>query len=370
MNININEKTKNDKEGVKKDEGVKNDPPGFKPKVLILGAGGIKGFFELGALFYLEQIKHIKNVNTFIGISIGAVISLLMVCGCEIKEIITHAVDTEIFQDFKNIDMITILNNTGITSNEKIKKKISQIVHSKFGFVPTLSQLYQMTGKTLISVTNNLTLRKAEYFSYLTEPNMSCVDSVMYSINIPGVFHKLCYRDNIYVDGALIDPYPLAIVDDGKTDILGIYIEEVEGVNLKTSSLSYLSQALLSPIRELREKSIASASKRCKHIKLKSSVLDTTGFTISAEEKGRMLANGHNEALLYMETLNSDMKAEETLVRASALSKVSQTKSIEINSAIHQAHIKDSQLNGKIVVDVVINSDDKTKKDEKSSSIH
>ena len=51
----------------------------WPPEVIVIGPGGCKGFLELGALLYLEKEGYLRSVKTYAGVSVGAVISLLIV---------------------------------------------------------------------------------------------------------------------------------------------------------------------------------------------------------------------------------------------------------------------------------------------------
>jgi len=53
----------------------------WKPDIVILGPGGIKGFLELGVLYALQNNNLLENVHTYVGVSVGSIISLLLVCG-------------------------------------------------------------------------------------------------------------------------------------------------------------------------------------------------------------------------------------------------------------------------------------------------
>jgi len=50
----------------------------WKPEVLCLGAGGIKGLDELGAIWWFWLNGNLSNVHTYIGSSIGGIIGALM----------------------------------------------------------------------------------------------------------------------------------------------------------------------------------------------------------------------------------------------------------------------------------------------------
>jgi len=201
------------------------DSKTWKPEVLVLGPGGMKGFLELGTLYFLEEKNFFSEVTTFVGVSVGAIISLMMVCGYKVIEIIAESADTNIFNDLSSVSLRDTQDKLGLVSSAPIKRKLVKMVLKKFGYIPNLKQLYEITGLKLVCVTANLDKETAEYMSYETEPHLPVVDAVMYSMNIPIIFYKLKYMGCVYVDGALANPYPVDIFDDGKTAILGLYIE-------------------------------------------------------------------------------------------------------------------------------------------------
>src|SRR6056297_432346 len=104
----------------------------INPEVLVLGPGGVKGFLQLGALYRLEQDKMLDNIQIYCGVSVGAIISLMMVCGYTISEIIMDAVDMDLFEDFSNISISKIPKKIGIMSNKAIKKKLEEKIIQKF----------------------------------------------------------------------------------------------------------------------------------------------------------------------------------------------------------------------------------------------
>ena len=75
----------------------------WKPDVLVLGPGAIKGFYMLGGLSKLEHNGYLSNVKVWVGVSIGSVISLLLICGYSIKEIIEIAINTDILSEMNDV---------------------------------------------------------------------------------------------------------------------------------------------------------------------------------------------------------------------------------------------------------------------------
>jgi len=280
----------------------------WKPEILVLGPGGIKGFLELGALVGLEKEGLLSDVTTYVGVSVGAIISLLLVVGYTVTEIIVEAADANIFEDFSSVSWKDIKENFGLVSSAPIKRKLTKRVMEKFGYVPTLEQLYHSTGVELVCVTANLDKEITEYMSYRTEPGMSSVDAVMYSMNIPIIFYKLKYKGCVYVDGALGNPYPVDEYDDGSVNILGVYIESTcrtEREPSDSTTTMYVHKIIQFTMSQLRDKIIKTCSERCKHLCLKSNIVDSTGLTIDAHLKADMILDGYTYAQKFIENLYS-----------------------------------------------------------------
>ena len=108
-----------------------------------------------------------------------------------------------------DFDFNGILEHRGLISNEPVRKRLTELVVDKFGSLPNLYQLYMQTGKALTTVTLNATDKISVYMNPFTHGDVSCVDAVLYSMNIPFLFYQLIYQGKIYVDGAFANPYPV-----------------------------------------------------------------------------------------------------------------------------------------------------------------
>lgn len=286
------------------------------PELIVLGPGGIKGFLELGALLVLEKQGWLDNVHTYVGVSVGAIISLLLICGYKVSAIIADAADTNIFHDLSTVRFSDIKGNVGLVSNEPIKKKIRDQIINVYDHVPTLRQLYLYTGIKLVAVSHNLDKEQVEYLSHETEPDMSCLDAVMLSMNIPLLFYKLKYKGCVYIDGAFGNPYPVDHYDDGKTDILGIYIRSTrpqEEEPSDSSTTMYIHKTIQSTMSELRRRIIEMTSERCRHIELKSPTVDSTGISVDADLKADTILTGYKVASEFIEAYQtSSSKVKKT----------------------------------------------------------
>ena len=290
----------------------------WKPRVLVIGPGGIKGLKTLGFLSPLEDAGVLDSIDTFCGVSVGAIISLLIVAGYQIREIVGEATCLDIFSEMDGFNLKRVLDNNGLLSNEPIRKKLTGLIINKFGIVPTLHGLYMQTGKALITVSLNATDDECTYMTPFSHPTMSCVDAVMFSMNVPFVFYQIIHRGKTFVDGALANPYPVDFFDDGNTNILGIYMKSVDGREKITHYNSLISQIerpndknltfatyaykVIHALMEHRRIDIlARSSDRCRHVCLQTKVFDILGYSVTLEEKATMLVEGFNEGVEFLD---------------------------------------------------------------------
>lgn len=266
--------------------------------VLVLGPGGIKGFLELGALYYLEETDRLREIHTLVGVSVGAIICLLLNIGLTVKEILHIAIEESDFINIEELDILYIMTNfrkhSGLFSNQKIREVLSNIINDKLSFVPTLRELYEITNKELVTVTYNLSKESVIYMSYKNYPDTNCIDAILISINIPIVFHMLKMNEDVYIDGAFGDPYPILLKDNGRNRVLGIYIESKTGN--KDNILIYIHDAIHCLFTNLTKRNASESSVRCKHLGLKCDVIYAIGTHVSITDKARMFLYGYSEA--------------------------------------------------------------------------
>lgn len=278
----------------------------WKPRVIVIGPGGVKGLMILGFLSPIEQSGLLHKVDTYCGVSIGAIISLLMIVGYKIREIIGVASKIDIFKDVSLLDVNAMINNKGLMSNEPARLKLIELVLNKLGNIPTLYELYMQTGKSLITTTLNATDEITEYMGPFTHGKTSCIDAVMYSMNIPFIYYQLIDgRGKTYVDGALANPYPIDYFDNNHENILGIYIKTIYNDNydgLTTSSYAY--KLLESTINQRRASIINKSSSKCLHGVLETLHKDIMGINLSIKDKAEMLTDGYNAGKLFLDQLS------------------------------------------------------------------
>ncbi len=194
---------------------------------LIFEGGGVKGIAYVGALRKLEEKGILGNIKRVGGASAGAIIAVL--CGLnyslkEIEEILNTL-------DFKNFlddswgairDSKRLIKEFGWYKGDCFRNWIGQIIKDKVGnSEATFEYVQSIAGsngyKEMYFVGTNLSTRYSEVFSAYHTPRTCIADAVRISMSIPLFFTvKRGLRDDAYVDGGLLDNYPIKLFDREK----------------------------------------------------------------------------------------------------------------------------------------------------------
>ncbi len=279
----------------------------WQPKVLILGPGGVKGFLQLGSLLLLEQTRVLDDIETVIGVSIGSVIGLLYVIGYKISEIIELSISTSLSSIFSTLAIANIGTSIGLISHQGIREKLTFVVQKKLGHIPTLSQLYFATGINFQAVTTDLTDDKCVYVSHETFPDLSCIEAIIMSINIPLLFEKYELNQHLYVDGGISNPLPIEKYFNDPTQLL-VILSKSDVRDPKKNFVSYLfkivdlmhseiSRHILHQYQSLNQQN-------CKFILLTTNIFDTVGLTVDLSQKAKMILYGYDQALKFYSNLH------------------------------------------------------------------
>jgi len=243
---------------------------------LTLSGGGSKGIIMLGILHYCVENKRINlnEINFFSGTSVGAVISLLLVCGYSPIEIYQKLSTMENFfvensnyaaanSSFKNKtdhlgsykknDMNSKM--TGIMQSDGLQNIIASLVTKKLGVTktPTFLELFHRTGKGLYMSGTNTTTKSEEIFSHITHPNLDCVEGAVMSSLIPIMFKAKEYENNIIADGGIVNNLPWDYISDSSNKILAILLGTASIQFPEDSALGYLYNLIMTPVTRLTQ---------------------------------------------------------------------------------------------------------------------
>jgi predicted acylesterase/phospholipase RssA len=179
-----------------------------------LSSGATLGFYQLGALHAAESRGLLSSLRVYGGSSVGSIIALLLALGWSAVDIFAYCCGHDVGDVIKlYVDIQCIIDKWGLLDTKQLQSYIEAMILRKCDKVPTFLELYQQTKKVFVCTAYKLHSDQPKTcFSYFTHPNMSVLDAVMLSSNIPLIFAAKQYEDDYYVDGGVFCVNPAKYV--------------------------------------------------------------------------------------------------------------------------------------------------------------
>lgn len=190
-------------------------------KNLVISGGGIRIMTIIGAIKYLEEKNILCNIEKFYGTSAGSILCLLIILGFNNSEIIRFIENFNLNKIFK-IDTDNFFTNYSICNNNKFEKLIKLFINFKITTNNlenldidrnyeniTMLELFNKTNKHLIVTTASIKQKKAVYIDHLLFPELPVWKAILMSCSIPFIFQPVSWENDLYIDGGLIDNFPL-----------------------------------------------------------------------------------------------------------------------------------------------------------------
>lgn len=278
---------------------------------LVISGGGVKGIVFIGAFKYLEELKSVRNdikvdIKRIYAVSVGSIIGLLYAIGYTWEEM-----EREIFKvdtkSLQNIRLKTFIKNYGLDSGKKIMNWLEELVERK-GYKKTITfkQLLKLRGIDLNIGSTNLNKYKAVYFNSEISPNLRIVRAIRMSIGIPLVFSSVRYKGEVYVDGGVINSYPIRNVDKLE-NVLGLKIllnnELNEFVDEKIESIGDYLYHLFYCYMLQKETSTTLSIEYSEHTVFinPGKIIHSIKFDLSESDKKSLIECGYQETKKYFE---------------------------------------------------------------------
>jgi len=274
---------------------------------LVLSGGGIKGFCLLGGVQAVLDLGLLKNINTFVGTSVGAIIGYLLAIGYTPIEIIVNLYTNRWLEKMQYFNLVAMINANGATSFTNLNEALEKLTLAKIGRLLTLGKLKEMFGKTLICTTYNMTVCTTEYLGPDNCPDLPCLTALRMSANIPMVFDRFKYMDNYYIDGGMSDNFPVVKgVQIGKK-VLGIYLA-IEENSLRDDPedgmVTYLLRLLYIPMIQTTKTSLNHVKDQCVMIPISDEMRNIIEFDIKSKTRLDMFSNGYESVKDFLEKKN------------------------------------------------------------------
>jgi len=224
---------------------------------IVLSGGGLKGFSILGALQFIvdEDKNFLQNLKKYYGVSVGAIICLLLIIQYQPKDILAEFISNQSLSDV-NINIYNGLFGKGFIDFDQLTSIFSKMVMSKLNRIPTLGDVCHEFDCEFKCITYNFTTRSETVISNTTHSDMNLLDTIRMTSNIPFIFDSFKYNEHLYYDGFLSCNFPIHLIDPVQDTVLALNVKTKENTKDDNSSFSKWSlfwDIIMIPMMELQK---------------------------------------------------------------------------------------------------------------------
>ena len=282
---------------------------------LAIEGGGVLGLAYLGALKEIFEDGSMEAFDCFAGSSAGSLITLLLACGADYKFIRDTIWNFDLSKlkdrSWFGGDIIRFVRRFGLYKGDQLTKFIEDTMLKLTGKKhPTFMQIFNQTGKRLVITGANLNKLKVEYFTLETHPNMSATVAARISCSIPFFFRPVKYQGDYYVDGGVLDNYPVHYFDNNtqyiNTKTLGLKLISNEdkrieaGITKPIHNLKDFSGSLISCLHTQAQKVHVKQEDWQRTVRIHTEDLSFIDFDMPEKDKLLLVEAGRTAILKYM----------------------------------------------------------------------
>lgn len=192
----------------------------MKSACIVFSGGGLRGFTQIGSLLVVDEYlkKNNYKIKTVVGTSFGSISAATLACEVSPKRTKDYLLKKRL--KLRQIIDLGIVGQ-GILRGNKLKKLLSNFLPFS-DFSKTKIELkihavdivdgteYIFSKKGINSLDNKISLK--------TKPNI--IESIKTSCAIPGIFPPTMIEGHIFVDGGLISPLALHVINPKDYDLV------------------------------------------------------------------------------------------------------------------------------------------------------
>jgi len=291
-----------------------------KINTVVLSGGGTKAISYVG--FFTSLFKHIdkEQIKHYICVSAGAMFSLCLVLDYsvdDIKKILFKYDFNKVIPTLNNLDELFL--NYGLSNGNEMKKLMEDIIEYKLGtdnISITFSDLYKINNIKLTMVVTNFTSQSVEYWNYDTTPNNRVLDGILATTRVPIFFTPLNINNNYYLDGGIINNYPIDYVSMNDIDtVIGVCLtsrKDMDDIkklfdmdNKYDKIITYIIDVLMltydSKLITIDKKYID------RTLQFQSSYINFLDVNLSDEIKNQMIDNALKQTDIFLDKFNKSI---------------------------------------------------------------
>jgi predicted acylesterase/phospholipase RssA len=268
-------------------------------KNLVISSGGVIILSLLGSLKYLNENNILNNIKCYYGVSAGAILCTMLALDYTIDEIKDFLINFDLLKFLGNYDIVNFINNYGFSLGENREIIAQSIIIYKLGEENkdyTMKQLYDDKNKELNLFATCVEDKTLWKFSHNSNENVPIWKAILASSNIPVLFAPIEIDNKTFIDGAVINSYPINYVPDNeRNETLGLFVDYYFNFNINNlnniPNLKYYLEIILLFITKKINYPYKNTIKISLPDKYKSY---TIKFDICNEEKNLLIDMGYN----------------------------------------------------------------------------
>jgi NTE family protein len=263
---------------------------------IVLSGGGVKGITFIGAIKFLDEQNMLNNIQSYTGSSFGALLSCMLIIGYNPMELEDFVIKFN-FKNLQNIEIENFLTHYGIDNGNLLLIALRcMFIQRSIDIDITFKELYNNTYKKLTVTSVCVEERKVIYFNHINTPNMKVLLALRMSISIPFFYTPVCYKDKHYIDGGILDNFPLHLFSKKDNRVLGIRINDRQQSidNIEDYTISII-QMLIGQIDKLK-----TFEKDHRVIEISTEDIHVIQFDLDNEKKRKLIDIGYDICKNYL----------------------------------------------------------------------
>ncbi len=278
---------------------------------LVFSGSGARFISFVGALRSLEDssFPHLtKNVRSVTGSSGGALIGTAVALGYNLSFIEKLCMSMRL-SDMTNVDVNGFLTDYGLDNGFSFIRLFKNLIVRKLGHPDaTFKDLHTSTGRVLNITATNITKMSSEVFNHVSQPDMPIWTALRITMSIPLLFTAVKYKGSYFVDGAILNSFPVTACLQGpgtvKRDdiIIAINLKFTVCDNEITDIVSYI-KALTKTFSNRLHVSDYNNLRRVQNliiIKVQTAHRSAFDLDISAPARAELTALAYEQTRLFM----------------------------------------------------------------------
>lgn len=296
-------------------------------KNLVLSGAGVKIFCFIGVLRVLEEKNILKNIDCICGTSAGSILSIGLCLGYTVSELeqLLMNIDIQKLQNINTDNVLNFFDSYGIDDGSKFYRIFKIILKAKFKKEEmTFLELYNLTKKKLVISATCLNYMEIQYFDYEKTPDLDIIDACIMSMSIPILFKPFKYNENYYVDGGLLENYPIDYFKDNTKDTIGILVSSGFVCKKEINNIEdYLYRLFICPIMKPVKKAYGIYKD---NTILVENDTNPVNFDLLKDEKTKLINDGYTKALKFFEVNETISEEEKPIVNTDYINNTNNTK--------------------------------------------